>query len=386
MQRRLFLNRLAQSAATVALPGSLSLAHAATDEGLTLQSVTIGTSLSLTGILASAGQDHTAGIKAAFAAVNQAGGVHGRELRLLVKDDMYSPPRALENVRQMLDTNSVFALMSLMGTATTAAALPIIELQGVPCVGPVTGASSLRSTAQRNIFHVRASYSDETLRVVQHLMNMGMRDIAIVYLDNPYGKEFLRDVERAMSVHQIRAVGSFALAADGGNTQQVVSQVLDARAGAVLLGTTGTATTGILLALRARATALPIAGISVSVISSELPRMGLAARGLALTQVFPDPTKTRLTAVRHYQNMMRAQGSSNFGGSSFEGWVNAQVLIEGLRRAGRELTRERLRVALASIRRMDLGEYSLGFGAPAPFVASQFVDLAVLGADGSRVS
>lgn len=385
MQRRLFLNRLAQSAATLALPGSLSLARA-TDEGLAVQSVTIGTSLSLTGILAGAGQEHTAGIKAAFAAVNQAGGVHGRELRLLVMDDGYSPPRALDNVRQMLDTGSAFALMSLMGTATTAAALPLIERQNVPCVGPVTGASSLRSTAQRNVFHVRASYSDETLRMVQQLRNMGMRDIAVVYLDNPYGKEFLRDAERAMSSHKVRAVGNFALAVDGGNTQQVVSQVLDARAGAVLLGTTGTATTDILLALRARATALPIAGISVSVISSELPKMGLAARGLALTQVFPDPTKTRLKAVRTYQNMMRAQGSSNFGGGSFEGWVNAQVLIEGLRRAGRELTRERLRLALASIRRMDLGEYSLGFGAPAPFVASQFVDLAVLGADGSRVS
>lgn len=385
MQRRLFLNRLAQSATAVGLPGWMSQAHAA-DEGLTVQSVTIGTSLSLTGILAGAGQEHTAGIKAAFAAVNQAGGVHGRELRLLVKDDVYSPPRALENVRQMLDTGSVFALMSLMGTATTAAALPLIELQGVPCVGPVTGASSLRSTAQRNVFHVRASYSDETLRVAQQLMNMGMRDIAVVYLDNPYGKEFLRDAERAMASYQMRAVGSFALAADGSNNQQVVSQVLDARAGAVLLGTTGTATTSLLLALRSRATALPIAGISVSVISSELPKMGPAARGLALTQVFPDPTKTKLTAVRNYQNMMRAQGSSNFGGSSFEGWVNAQVLIEGLRRAGRELTRERLRLALGSIKRMDLGEYSLGFSVPAPFVASQFVDLAVLGADGSRVS
>jgi ABC-type branched-subunit amino acid transport system substrate-binding protein len=146
MQRRLFLNRLAQSATAVGLPGWMGQAHAA-DEGLTAQSVTIGSSLSLTGILAGAGVEHTAGIKAAFATLNQAGGVHGRELRLLVKDDAYSAPRALDNVRQMVDTSSVFALMSLMGTATTAAALPLIELHGVPCVGPVTGASSLRSTS-----------------------------------------------------------------------------------------------------------------------------------------------------------------------------------------------------------------------------------------------
>jgi len=385
MQRRLFLNRLAQSAAAVGLPGWMSRAHAA-EEGLTAQSVNIGTSLSLTGILAGAGQEHTTGIKAAFAAVNQAGGVHGRELRLTAKDDGYSAPRTLENVRLMLDTGSVFALMSLMGTATTAAALPLIELQNVPCVGPVTGASSLRNAAQRNVFHVRASYSDETLRVAQQVVNMGMKDIAVIHLDNPFGKEFLRDANRALASYQVKTAGSFALAPDGSNSQQVVSQVLDARAGAVLLGTTGTATTELLLALRSKATALPIAGISVSVISSELPKLGPAARGLALTQVFPDPTKTKLSAVRRYQHAMRAYGVSNFGGSSFEGWVNAQVLIEGLRRAGRELTRERLRLALGSIKHLDLGEYSLGFSVPAPFVASQFVDLAVLGADGSRVS
>lgn len=386
MKRRVVLNRLAQAGLTVGVPAWVPLARASNEDGVTPTTLTIGTSLSMTGILAGAGSGHVEGVKAAFAAINQSGGVHGRELRLLVKDDAYSAPRTLDNVRQMVEGGSVFAMMSLMGTANTAAALPLLESQNVPCVGPVTGASSLRTGSQRNIFHVRASYSDETARVSQQLLAMGMKDIAVVYLDNPFGKEFLRDVDRAFGAAQIRAIGTFALAPDASNAQALVSQVLDARAGAVLMGTTGTATTQFMLALRSKATALPIAGISVTVIASEMPKLGSAVRGMALTQVFPDPTKTRLAAVRQYQATLRSAGINDFNGSSFEGWVNAQVLIEGLRRAGRDANRDKLRQALASIRRLDLGEYSVGFGTPAPYVASQFIDLAVLGADGTRVS
>ena len=386
MKRRLFLHRLAQTTALASVPAWAPLARAA-ESGVSSSTVTIGSSLALSGPLAGAGADHTAGVKAAFAAVNQAGGLHGREVQLLVKDDGYVPGRTLDNVKQMLDGNDVFALMSCMGTANTAAVLPLIEQQGVPCVGPVTGASSLRQPGQKNVFHVRASYRDETVRVVQQLVQMGLKDIAIVYLDNPFGKEVLKDAEATLAANSLKSVGSVALAVDGTNARQAADQVLAARAGAVLLGTTGTANTAFVLALRGKASGLPLAGLSVSVISSELGKLGNASQGLALTQVFPDAEKTKLPVVRSYQAAMRAAGVEQFGGSSFEGWINAQVVIEGLKRAGRDLTRDRLRTALANVKRLDLGDFSLGYGAtPGPFVASRFVELAILGANGKRVS
>jgi branched-chain amino acid transport system substrate-binding protein len=386
MKRRLFLHRLAQTTALASVPAWAPLARAA-ESGVSSSTVTIGSSLALSGPLAGAGADHTAGVKAAFAAVNQAGGLHGREVQLLVKDDGYVPGRTLDNVKQMLDGNDVFALMSCMGTANTAAVLPLFEQQGVPCVGPVTGASSLRQPGQKNVFHVRASYRDETVRVVQQLVQMGLKDIAIVYLDNPFGKEVLKDAEATLAANSLKSVGSVALAVDGANARQAADQVLAAKAGAVLLGTTGTANTAFVLALRGKASGLPLAGLSVSVISSELGKLGNASQGLALTQVFPDAEKTKLPVVRSYQAAMRAAGVERFGGSSFEGWINAQVVIEGLKRAGRDLTRDRLRTALANVKRLDLGDFSLGYGAtPGPFVASRFVELAILGANGKRVS
>jgi len=108
--------------------------------------------------------DQNAGITAAFHGINKAGGIHGRELRLVMKDDGYVPAKSVENIKQMLDGNSVFAFMSCIGTANNAAIIPLIEQAGVPYVGPVTGASSLRQPGQRNVFHVRASYTDEVTR------------------------------------------------------------------------------------------------------------------------------------------------------------------------------------------------------------------------------
>ncbi|MCD2341770.1 ABC transporter substrate-binding protein [Ideonella azotifigens] len=380
-RRRQFLVR--SSALALAATG-LPVARAA-DEALGPQQVTLGCSLAMTGPLGGAGTAHVAGIKAAFRAVNENGGINGRNLRLAVRDDAYVATRTLENVKGLLDGNAAFALMSCMGTANTAAILPLIEQAGVPCVGPVTGAASLRRPDLRQVFHVRASYSDEAIRVVQQLVSMGLKDIALVYLDNPFGKEVLRDAEAALSDKGLKSIGQFALAVNGANAGELSQQVLAARPGAVLLVTTGSANTALVLALRSKAGGLPMVGLSVSVIASELPRLGAAAKGMAMTQVFPDAEKTKLAAVRQYQAEMKALGDEHYDASSFEGWVNAQMMMEGLRRAGRDLSRDKLRQALASIKRLDLGDYSLGYAGAGPFVASRFIELAVMGADGHRV-
>jgi len=387
MRRREFLDRFGGTLAATTLAGAAPGAQAA-EEGLSGSQVTFGSTLALSGPLGGAGTDHTLGIKAAFKAVNVAGGIHGRELRLTTLDDAYVPDRTVDNVRKLLDPpggNGVFALISSMGTANTARILPIVEQQGVPLIGPVTGAASLRQPQLKQVFFVRPSYRDEAVRLVDQLVGMGLKDIAIVYLDNPYGREVLKDAQDTLAARNVAAVGGFALAVDGSNAEALARQVMEARPGAVVLGTTGTATTAVMLQLRALNGLLPMAGLSVSVITSELAKMGKASLGMALVTVFPDADKPKVAAVRTYQAQMKALGEeARIGGSSFEGWVNAQVTIEGLRRAGRELNRERLRAALGASRRIDLGEYSLGFAGAAPFVASRFIELAVLGANGRR--
>lgn len=383
MQRR---HVLKGGAAMLALPSASSLVFGA-EPGVTTGQVLIGTSLPLTGILAGAGADHLAGVNAAFKGANARGGVNGRELKLQVLDDAYAPARTADNVAKLLGDDGSFALLSCIGTGNVAAILPQVERAAVPLVGPVTGAASLRQQPLKHVFHVRASYRDETQRILQQMLSWGIAGIAVVYLNNAFGQEVLKDAEAAFAARNVRSAGRFALAPDGSNGAALAAQVAEARPGAVFLATTGTANTAFLLPFRKLSAASLMVGLSVSVISSEMNKLGPASKGLALTQVLPDASSTRTAAARSFQAAMRAAGTEALVGSfAFEGWVNAQVLIEGLRRTGADLRRDRLRSALAGMQRLDLGDFSLGYGGQAPFVASQFIDLAVLGADGRRVS
>ncbi len=379
LNRRLFLNHIGRTAAVVGAAGWVGPARA-TDEAISLKHITIGNSLALSGPLANAGQEHANGIVAAFAQINKAGGIHGRELRLNSKDDGYTAARTLANVTQMIDDDSAFALMSVMGTANNAAILPVTEKAGIPVLGSITGAASLRKPEHRYVFHIRPSYTDEVSRMVKQLVQMGLQEIAIVYLDNPFGKEVLANAQRVLGENNLKAAGAIALAVDGKNAAAAVQQVIDSKAGAVLLGTTGTGTTDFVLALRQKALGLPVLGLSVTF--TDIPRLGKYVTGLAQATVFPSGKSSKFAVVRNYQASVDAVNLKNPGGLGLESWINAQVMAEGIRRAGRDITRDKLRLALASIHGFAVGEVIINFGSTGPFVGTSAVTLGIYGPDG----
>lgn len=384
MNRRIWLSRATRTACAVALPAWLRTAQA--EPGISANQIVIGNTAPRSGILAGFGDEMVAGIQAAFKNVNANGGVAGRQLRLASQDDGYVPARTADIVQKMLAEDDTFALLSCLGTGNVGAILPMTEKAGMPLVGPVTGASSLRQPGQRNTFFVRASYRDETTRLLQKMMSWGMTDLAVVYLDNPFGKEVLRDAEATVTGGGGKAPASFALAGDGSNADALARQVQAARPGSIYLGTTGTASTAFVKAFRALSPSTPIAGLSVSVIPTEMPKLSGLLAGVALAQVFPDAASPRLAMARAFQQQMREAGDeARISGSSLEGWLNAQVLVDGLRRCGGDLKRERLRTALAGMRKFEVHDFQLGFSAQAPYVASNFIDLAVLNATGKRV-
>jgi branched-chain amino acid transport system substrate-binding protein len=380
MLRRRFLSFAPQLAALSAAPAFIGSAHA--QEGLSARHITIGCSGALTGPLGGFGVDLKHGVDAAMKEINAKGGVEGRQLQFLMVDDAYVPQRTADNVKKMIGDNSVFALMSCIGTPNNQAIVPLIEESNLPYIAPLTGASSLRKAGMRNVFHVRASYTDETQRLVQKLVTMGIKDLAIVYLDNGFGKEVLGDATRALEAQGVKAVVQVALATDGKNLADVVRQVTAAKPGAVLLGTAGAASAGLITALKAASPMLPMAGLSVALTADGVKALGAAGSGLALTMVFPDPQKAKSQVVRDYQAAMRAIGQQEFSQGSLESYINTRVLAEGLDRAGRELTRAKLRTAMAGLQKFDLGGFSIDYAAASPYVGSRYVDLGVLGAGG----
>lgn len=383
MIRRRLLSFVPTLAALSAAPAFVRNAHA--QEGLSANSVAIGCSAAITGPLASTGQAVKLGADAALAQINAKGGVQGRKLQLQFTDDGYAAERTVENVKKMMGNGNVFALMSCVGTANNTAILPMIEAAGLPYVAPLTGASSLRTAGHRHVFHVRASYTDETQRLIEKLVSMSIKDLAIVYLDNAFGKEVLAGVVSSLSKLGIQLNGQAALAVDGKNLGEVVAQIKAAKPMAVLLGTAGSSSATLVAALRKDLPGIPLAGLSVALSGDDIKTLGSAAAGVALTMLFPDPYKGKTQLVRDYQAAMRGIGKDDLSAIGLESYVNTRVLAEGLERAGRDLTRTKLRNALQSLQKFDLGGFTIDYAKGAPFVGSQYVDVGILGGNGRFV-
>ena len=383
MQRRQFVTIAPRLAAGLAAPALVRHAFAQ-DAGISSKSLTIGCSASLTGPLAGFGRDIKQGAEAALAQINARGGIHGRMVQLQILDDGYVPQRTTENVQQMISQGSAFALISCVGTPNNAGILPMIEDAGIPYVAPFTGASSLRKGA-RNVFHVRASYTDEVRRLVQRLAGMGLKDIGVVYLDNAYGREMLEDSTRFLAEQGLKPLVQVALATDGKNLSDVLAKVGQARPAAVLLATAGAVSVELVRGLKTNNPGVLMAGLSVTLTSEGLKQLGDAGSGLALTMVMPDPTRAKTALVRDYQAAMRARGIQEFNLGTLESYTNTRVLAEGLERAGADPTRSKLRTALAGIRNLDLGGLVIDYSGQAPYVGSRFVDMGVLNGAGRFV-
>lgn len=351
------------------------------------KSVTVGCSIGTTGALASLGKELKQGLDAGFAQAN-ARGIHGREIKLLALDDGYDAARSEDNVRKLIADPNVVSLISCMGTANNQRILPLVDEAQIPYVAPQSGATSLRKAEYRSVFHVRASYTDEAQRLAQKLVSMGITDLAIVYQDTAFGREFLADVNKAMAAAKQPAPKAFKLAAQGvqaAEVSDVVAKAVAAKPNAVLLGTAGDITATLVSEFKKVSSSTPLAATSVALSGDNLRQLGGKASGIALSMVLPDAGRTSVALVRDYQKAMRAIGHQDFSARSLEGYVNARVLMEGLERAGRELSRGRLRTALAGIRSSDLGGLSIDYASGAPYVGSRFLDLGVMGANGKLV-
>ena len=186
------------------LLGALSLQTHSAEVGVTDTEIRIGQFAAQTGPAAELGKRMQLGILAHFSAVNAAGGINGRTLKLVSRDDGYEPEKAAVAVKALIEEDKVFALIGSVGTPTTLAAVPAINAAGIPLIGPFTGAQALREPFNRNLFHVRASYFDETERIVQHLSTVGITKIAVFYQNDSYGKAGLEGVMRALTKRNLK--------------------------------------------------------------------------------------------------------------------------------------------------------------------------------------
>jgi branched-chain amino acid transport system substrate-binding protein len=180
-------------------------------QGVTADKILVGQAAVFSGPAAQLGIQMRNGIKAYFDAVNEKGGVHGRKLELVTEDDQYEPKVAPVATKKLIDEHKVFALLGYVGTPTGVAHLPVVTQAKVPLVGMFTGAEVLREPLNRYVFHVRASYYDETEKIVEQVVSTGGKKISVFYQNDAYGEAGRKGTElaltkRGMKIHSTGTV------------------------------------------------------------------------------------------------------------------------------------------------------------------------------------
>lgn len=343
--------------------------------------VRLGQSTALTGPLGDLGQAMHQGARACFEAVNARGGVQGRKIELVTQDDGYDVKRAVANVDGFLADNSIFGLFNCMGTPMVEAMLPKVTASGIPFIAPFTGALLARTPA-RNVFNVRASYPDEAEQLVQHLSTIGTKRIGIAYQNNTFGKEVFDGARLAMERRNMGNASAVTVESSGADAATAVTKLLASNPEAVLVGLAGKPTVDFVKAMRQQRKGLPMYALSIMGSAATLQALGDDGVGIAVSQVVPLPTATGVPVVRDFlQAWKQADVKLEPSHLALEGYINARVLVEALRRTSAQLTRASLLDALWSLKRLDLGGFEINASEPGRN-ASRFVELTMVGRGG----
>lgn len=376
--KRTALKKIAALAAVCAMP-ALSFAAPA-EVGVTDKEIVIGQFAAISGPAAELGQRMQMGMHVYFSAINGQGGVHGRKIKLVTRDDGYEPKRSVEAVNALIQQDKVFALAGSVGTPTGLAALPIITQAQVPLVGMFTGAPALRNPFNRYVFHIRASYDDETDRIVQHLAMLGVQRIGVLKQNDSYGQAVLEGVQKALTKRKIQIAAIATAERNSSEVTQAVNTLVKANVEAIIQASTYQTSAAFIKQSRAegyKGQFFNVSFVGAQALANELGELG---QGVAISQVVPFPFSTNTPLLQEYRNLMTWAGQKEFDFTSMEGFLTAKILVEGLRRAGPNLTRERLITGLEGMKGTNLGGFTVKFS-PQDHVASDFTDLTVIARD-----
>ena len=347
--------------------------------------VVIGQIAPLSGVLASTGQQMVVGGKAYFDFINSQGGVNGARIRTLVVDDAYKVDQTLALTREMVAKPEVVALFGMAGTANIGKLLQedVLGQAGIALVAPYTGGEPLRTPFNPWIFHLRAGYADETEHMIKQLVTQGIQRVAVLYQDDAFGKAGLAGVEAALARRDLKVAVAAPYERNTDKVGAAVKQVLEAKAQSVIMIAVNKPAAAFVKQYRESGGGGQLFSISV-VDPAELVKLaGITnARGLGISQVVPYPYQRLLPVVKQFhEHLAKYAPGASVNYTNFEEYLGAKVLVEGLRRAGANPTRDKLIKALESMTSFDLGGITVGYG-PKQRIGSRFVDVTVIGSTG----
>jgi branched-chain amino acid transport system substrate-binding protein len=324
--------------------------------GITDKEILIGSCAALEGPSSFLGRETVTGAEAYFRLTNEEGGVNGRKLRLVSYDDSYDPAKAQECWDELM-AQKVFAMGFFVGTPTAVRYAPLAESGKVPLVGLFTGAQTLYTPLRHWVINVRASYGDETKEQIEGLWSgLHYRRIGVIYPEDAFGTTVLQGVQTALQGKGAEPAAAASYVRQTSLAETAIDRVKAANPDAVVV--VGPSNTVAPIIKQAHAKGWKSLFVTVSFVGTDelVQEAGADAEGMVITQVVPPYYLTDLKTVALYRRtLLKYAPSARPNFVSLEGFVDAMVLVEGLKKAGKELTREGLIEAIESLHGMEMG-------------------------------
>ncbi len=344
--------------------------------------IKIGQSVHLTGPLAPSFLPVLTAQRLALEEINRKGGIAGRSVKLITLDDAYDPKKAIENTNKLIDDEKVVGLFGYASTANVASVLPILSEKKVPLIGIYGGSPSLRVKQHPYFFTTMASYKDEVIQMIRNLVATQKTQIGLIYQNHPFGQLMLPVVEEVAKEFGATVVAKHSLEVNGSDAVAAVQAVGAGKPQAVLLMAFGPSTVATIKAVRTYV-GVPIYAVSIANAKQLVTALGDDGRGMAYTQVIPYPWRQTTSLTRDFGAVM-AKENLPIDYDHFIGYLNARVLLEGLKRAAKgnkPVSSASLTSGMEAIGKFDMGGYPLNFG-PTRHHGSNFVEITIVGPGG----
>lgn len=374
MRYQWFIFKLAVAACV-----SMGSTAAMSEDGVSRTTILLGQSGEVAG--QGVARENTDGANAYFALINRQGGVFGRKIEIKTYEDGREDKRVIENTERLVTQDKVFALFGYRSTPSIEAVMPILKREKVPMIAPFSGSKSLRIPHNPMIFHMRASYHQEAMTLIQQLMAQGVRRIALVTQDDSFGKNAMEGFQDALSKAGVKPVAVSMFPRKTSDVRASVATVEPTNPEAVAMACGAKGCIDFIKQLRALGQRPQF--LTISNLNSEdfAKALGEDGRGLVMTQVMPYPWSQTVPLAREFRQVLKEVAPTvPVSYSSFEGFIAAKLVVTALRAAGPDVNRAKFIAALESMNDVDLGGLRIRMS-PSNHEGSNYVDITMISRD-----
>lgn len=338
--------------------------------------ILIGQSAGFSGPVAAGVKETADGAKLYIDSVNRKGGVHGQQIKIISLDDKFVATNAAANAKKLIEDDKVIALFLTRGTPTTQAMLPDVQKYNVPLVAPSTGAMVFHNPVIPQVFNVRATYQREAEKAVSYLAQFGVTRIAVVHADDSFGKDGLEGAQKGLAAAKLQPVAVIAADRLKPDFASIIPALVQSNAQTVLWIASGKAVSQGVIDLRKTGSSAQVVTLSNNASSGFVQNLGEHSRSVVVTQVFPSERSIATPMVKEATEMAKAAQLAAVSPVMLEGFAAAKVLVEALRRAGPNPTREKLLEALNQLN-YDIGGLEVRYS-PTDHTGLEFTDLSII--------